>query len=304
MKPTRLVIDADYLCYAAGFAVERKRYAVVAPVKDAEQAPQLLAAGVDYEAARALSNVVEGCELYTKQEAEPLENALLVVRAMLRDVYKQVAERFDSKPDIVLLLTGYSNFRERIAAVARYKYNRVEKAKPKHYGAIRKYLVDERGAQIVHWYEADDEASILLTEDRAGTVVASIDKDLLQVPGWHFVPEKGFINVTPSGGLMRFYGQALSGDSTDGVPGCFKTGDKGAQKVLLAAAKGCTTLSELERKLWAAVLETYRKSKDKYGEQCPYDNPDTAALETARLVYMLRQRPANLNWIDLWEPPT
>lgn len=300
-----LVIDADTLVYNASFAAERNYYAVVRRLTP-PGAPhnELVACDVDYEDAKKVTDAGGDFAMYKRSEVLSFDVAQQALKAQLRTIKREVEERFGKvKPR--LLLTGYSNFRDRIAELARYKFNRVERAKPRHYGLCRKYLIDEMGAELVHWFEADDEAAISLTEGKANCVVSSIDKDLLQVPGKHHIQGKGFIQISEKSGLIRFYMQALGGDSTDGIPGCYKIGAVTAKKVLLTAAEAATSFKDLERRLWGAVVAEYSKSLAKHGAaKCGYEDAQAAALETARLVYLLRERPKNPNWIDLWEAPT
>lgn len=292
----RLIIDADSLVYAAASVAESNFYCVALPDGSARQ-------NLSYKDAKAL--VAEhGGEIYKRTVVGPVENALQVLKGMLRTTQKEVSARYGSLPDVQILLTGSSNFRDRLASLARYKFNRVETKKPTHYGACRKYLVDVLGAHIVHWFEADDEAAIALSEDPKGTLVSSIDKDLLQVPGMHHLSGKGFIDISERSGLLRFYVQALAGDGTDGIPGCYRKGVDGAKKQVLTAAADVKSYSELEAKLWRLTLEEYEKSLAKYGaDKCGYSDPLQAAIETARLVYLLRERPSNPAAIELWQPP-
>jgi len=293
------IIDSDSLTYAAAFAVEQNRYAAV---RESQNVQELLIAGSDYEFAKKLAEE-PGVRVYKRTDVEPLENAIHALRSMLRTIREQIEERFGKPERVTLLLTGSGNFRDRLATLARYKFNRVERAKPVHFGQMRKYLVDELGAKIVHWYEADDEAAMALTESPADTLVSSLDKDLLQVPGWHHIHGKGFLRISEKSGLLRFYMQALQGDSTDGVPGCKGIGPKKAQAIVLKAAQSATSYTELERVVWRAIVGAYRASLDKHGpDACGYNDPEQAALETARLVYLLRQRPADPSNPPLWEP--
>jgi hypothetical protein len=299
-----VIIDSDSLTYAAAFAVESNRYAVIREGSKPEggNVQELLIAGADYEYARKLTEE-PGVHVYKRTDVEPLENAIHALRSMLRTIKEQIEERFGKPERYTLLLTGSGNFRDRLATMARYKFNRVERAKPVHFGQMRKYLVDELGAKIVHWYEADDEAAIALTASPEDTLVSSLDKDLLQVPGWHHIHGKGFLRISDKSGLLRFYMQALQGDSTDGVPGCRGIGPKKAQAIVLKAAASASNYAELERVVWQAIVATYRAALDKHGpDLCCFNDPELAALETARLVYLLRTRPKNPANPPLWEP--
>lgn len=277
----KLVIDADSVVYAAAAAAEKNIYAVV-------REDGRCFDGLDYKGARTAME--EGGVQYHRTEVQDAAIAVEAARTMLRNTINEVRKNSGEAPDVTILLTGYGNFRERLANVIRYKFNRVETKKPHHYGAVRKHLVDELGAELVHWYEADDRCAILQTADRTNTVVASIDKDLLQVPGWHWIPGQGMLEVSETSGLLRLYQQILKGDATDGVPGCKGIGDVRAKAIIQAAYEQDPT----EANLWRAVVSTY----DDAGL------PVTNAIETARLVYLLRSEPADPAYPKLWSPPT
>ena len=289
----KLVIDADSVVYAAAAAAERNVYAVV---REDGQCFD----GLDHKTAKAA--LLDGGQLYHRTELQDQAIAIEAARSMIRTTVNEVRDNTGEAPDVHILLTGYGNYRERLATVIRYKFNRVETKKPAHYGAVRKHLVDELQAELVHWYEADDKCAILQTQDRTNTVVSSIDKDLLQVPGWHWIPGKGMVEVSEVSGLLRLYQQILMGDATDGVPGCKGIGAVKAKAIVQGVLPGVPTdygpahsaRAGLEAALWAAVKQTYYAA----------DLPVETAIETARLVYLLRAEPKDPAYPQLWTPPT
>lgn len=139
--------------------------------------------------------------------------------------------------DFKLYLTksGDDNaFRKKI--YPEYKMNR-KAPRPLWYNELREYLVDEWDAEVVEIIEADDALGIASTNLRLeGTecVIASIDKDLLQIPGLHynFVKEQ-FQTVTEEEGIRFFYQQCLTGDTADNIKGIPGIGPKKAEKILL-----------------------------------------------------------------------
>ena len=266
-------VDSDSIVYACGFAAQKTWYYVYEvgifdSIKDAKEAAEKSGAK----------------QIFKSVEPEPIENCLHSVKLQLQKAHKAVEERFGRKAELRVFLTGSGNFRDRIATIRPYKGNRTAD-KPVHMAAIRDYMVRQWGAQVIWGYEADDEVSILQTELGDDCVVCGIDKDLLQVPGWHYVPEKGFKKVSASEGLLRFYAQVLSGDTTDNVPGCYKVG----RKIAVDRVKACGAKPD---KLWELAVDSYTASIVQYGvDACGYEDPEAAALETARLVWMLRYRP-------------
>lgn len=225
---------------------------------------------------------------------EELDHVLSTVRAILRDIRYKVAENLGIDTDRVtlrVLLTGPGNFREGVATVAGYKANRTED-KPYWYQQIRNYLTEYWDAQVIEGREADDECSIECKKDPEHTVIATIDKDLDQVPGWHYnygTSEKCWYRVDPVEAELFFYKQVLMGDSTDNIPGCYKIGRTRANRIIdeLYAEYGMD-----HGKIWSAILATYDNSITQYGEACPYyhkacdEGVEAVVIEMARLVKM------------------
>lgn len=70
--------------------------------------------------------------------------------------------------------------------------------------------------KVTDGIEADDALGIDQDEN---TVICSIDKDLLQIPGKHYnFVKQEWATVSPMQGLRHFYGQIITGDATDNIP--------------------------------------------------------------------------------------
>lgn len=122
-----------------------------------------------------------------------------------------------------------NNFRFKVNS--EYKANRVDMVRPIHLEATKEFLVTHWQAQVCQDYEADDGMGIEQREQ--GTVICSIDKDLLQVPGLHYNFVKKITTIiTQDEGLKRFYTQVLTGDRTDNVFGLQGIGPVKAAKLL------------------------------------------------------------------------
>lgn len=116
-------------------------------------------------------------------------------------------------------LTGDNNFRYSI--YPDYKANRRDAPKPKWLQQVREHLVVAWNAKVTDGNEADDEMGIeqCLSNDNS-TMIATIDKDLLMIPGQHYNFVKGeFRTISPLEGLRNFYAQLIMGDRTDNIPG-------------------------------------------------------------------------------------
>lgn len=136
-----------------------------------------------------------------------------------------------------------------------YKAHRKDKPKPKHYNFIRECLVKDYMAEVISGQEADDALGIELTKDPEETIVATIDKDLDQVPGWHFNFVKGLIyKMDELEGWRSFYHQCLVGDKpTDNIDGCPKIGVVKATRSL----EGCESESEMFEKVLMHYSHAY-----------------------------------------------
>lgn len=132
---------------------------------------------------------------------------------MNRIVYETNAQSFKC------FLSGSGNFRYGI--YPDYKANRRDMPKPLHLQAVREHLVLEWKATVTDGIEADDAMGIeqMLSNDNS-TIIASIDKDLLMIPGHHYnFVKQQLTMVSPLEGLRNFYKQLIMGDRSDNIPG-------------------------------------------------------------------------------------
>lgn len=218
-------------------------------------------------------------------EAEPVENALQAVKFKLHDILTACGAT-----EYCGYLTGQGNFRDEVAVTKPYKGNRDKTHKPVHYNAIREYLCSHHNGVIVYGIEADDalaydQCSINefdkygclpgMEHETPESIIATIDKDLDQIPGWHYnwnKKEKYWINEHQ--GLYNFYYQMLVGDSVDNIIGVYGCGPKTAEKLLA----GCTTEQDMFKVVW-------REYEGEYESEA-----ETVIQEMADLLY-IRKHP-------------
>jgi hypothetical protein len=307
----RLIIDADPIVYRAGFASEQTTYELVAESPDGALLDLRFAPTLDEKDVRTTAGDHMKAWIAAHPEyvvlskdrvavPDPVSFALQAVKAELQAIYGHAETKFKQRPDMVtVLLSGPGNYREKLATLKPYKGNRDPEHKPFHYQAIRDYLTGEWGARVVSGHEADDEVSILSWEhwradEPHGFVIATIDKDLDQIPGWHYNYMKHVWYFQEELDARRFFWQqCLAGDPTDNIGGVWKVAATGAEKLL----NGWYDDTVSEADIWERIVATYSKSLLVPG--CPYADKDPAevALENARLVYM-QQNPG-----ELWNPP-
>lgn len=188
--------------------------------------------------------------------------------------------------EMCLYLTSPNNWRKEILPT--YKSNRKDVRKPLVLPAIKKWMVDELGAQVWDTFEADDIIGVEATG--WGGVVISEDKDLLTIPCELFNPAKDdYIRVIDTATAdYNHMLQTLTGDATDGYSGCPTVGPKRAEAIL----KGCTTVAEM----WTAVVAAYAKQ----------NLSEDVALTMAQVARICRVEQFNMKTkkVRLWTPPT
>lgn len=149
----------------------------------------------------------------TCKEEDPLDVAIFRVDKLMREILEMV-----DATEYRAFLTGSDNFRKVVNPD--YKANRKDMVPPAYLQDCREYLVTEWKAKLSHGQEADDELGIHQGDD---TVICSIDKDLLMIPGNHFNWTKqqygDMTTVSEREGNLHFWKQMLIGDKTDNIFG-------------------------------------------------------------------------------------
>ena len=158
-----------------------------------------------------------------------------------------------------------------------YKGNR-KQPKPRHYNLLKSYLINYHSAIIATGQEADDALGIEQTILGDDSIICSIDKDLLMIPGWHYnFVKDNVIYISHKEGLRHFYGQLLTGDPVDNVKGLSGIGPKKAAKIL----EGCKNEQEFKTAVFAAYTNKFPDfSTEKIRE---------TIQNTGRLLWIRRQ---------------
>lgn len=231
-------------------------------------------------------------------------------------------------------LTGGRHYRHRNATILPYKghredqpRNNVDKLKTMLHTHLDAIWCKDREADDAlatdQWSDIIDVGSQFGWDDTTlrkytNTVIASRDKDLDNVPCWHYKwfikghkdPDTGEVItseslkkkkgrvywVTLKEAIRNFYVQLLVGDSADNIHGLYNVGPKSAwvkQLVKIEAdsdelVTGIET-SEMEEEMYDHVLVKYEKYYGNYGEKFLFEN--------ANLLHMQRRRD------DVWYPP-
>ena len=145
---------------------------------------------------------------------EPLEVAIMRVDDLMRRILEET-----QATSYKAFLTGSDNFR--LQYNPEYKANRKDVVRPRWLQECREHLVMEWKASVEDGQEADDAMGIAQVASEAGTtVIASIDKDLLCIPGKHYNFVTGeFREQSAIDACRHFYWQLIMGDRGDNVFG-------------------------------------------------------------------------------------
>lgn len=187
----------------------------------------------------------------------------------------EISGDFPDEGKLEFYLTGKGNFRYSI--YNDYKANRSPSEKPKFLDGVRDYLIERWGAEVVEGQEADDRMATRACEEGYNYIIASTDKDFLQVPCWIYNwTKKIWSKPSEKEANLSLYTQMLTGDRVDNIPGIKGVGPVKAGKIL----KGCDT----EESMWDSVLEAYEGDVE-------------TLTRNARLLYLRRRRE------ETWMPP-
>lgn len=216
-------------------------------------------------------------------------------------------------------LTRGRHYRHDLATILPYKGHR-EDAPRNNVDKLKDIFHRDLGAEWCDDREADDALATEQWQDLvsvgsefgwdddalreySNTVIATRDKDLNTVPGWHFVwwlkggkdrngelvpedrrhVEKGEAYwVTVAEAFRNFYKQLLTGDTADNIKGLYNVGPKSAW------IKQLDDMDE-EDEMYDHVQEKYFKHYGNYGERF--------LKECGQLLHMQRRRD------DEWLPP-
>jgi len=268
-------LDGDVLVYRAGYAAEHTFYTISFSFEGTTVSRRFdnKSAAVEFLDDIGLDPTSVMWEVSV--ETEPEENALFNVRSMIRRVLEACGSDEDH---LQVILSGPTNFRFGVAKTVGYKANRDEKKKPVHAPALKAYLRRRYNVLTSVDEEADDVMAYnhysLWVRDPDSTVIATIDKDLNMVPGWHYNFATDVMrDINEAEAMTVFWKQMLTGDATDNIKGVRGIGPVTAEKAMAA----CNTEAERQAMVWAYY-------SDAFGQAAA-----SRLLENGRLLWMRRQ---------------
>lgn len=273
-----VLIDADPIVYRCGFAAEKNNWHIVystatSEAEEIEFVSDENGSAGDYmkEWMKFNDGKVTILDKSRVVVPDPLSFALRAVKVQVESIMEECEAHHKEGGKMLMYLSGKGgSYRDKIAKVRPYKGNRDPTHKPYHYDAIRDYLRAQYKSLMTSGIEADDAVSIFAHNHyERGTperlVIATIDKDLDQIPGHHYnYMHKVFYAITEPEAERFFVYQILAGDQTDNIVGVWRCGEAAATRIA-------------NRFSYVGRSSKLPSGRDKL-EQCP---PDTAANPSA-----------------------
>jgi hypothetical protein len=188
-----------------------------------------------------------------------------------------------------LFLTGSNNFRYKVNP--EYKANRKDVRRPKWLPQLREHLVVKWNACVSDGIEADDAMGIEQDKETNTTCIATIDKDLLMIPGLHFNFVKGVHKeVTKLEGKQFLYFQLLMGDGADNIFGFDGKARPKVPKFLVPIVEELYTITE-EKDMYDFICDKYSDAA------CWSDDWRSVVHMNAHCLYIWHKEN------DKWEVP-
>lgn len=209
----------------------------------------------------------------------------------------ELQEKFNATPETTYhCFTTGSFFRKEI--YPEYKGNRKGSKKPIGYAALKSEILFHNPLSMQHdKLEADDLCSIIastLQKKDGNYVIASLDKDLRQIPGRHWDimhREESYVGIVQA---RRFWWeQVLTGDRVDNIPGCPTIGPVRAKR---------------EVATWDVLqpVDCWQKAVSVYAKKGKVEQPHESALLAARLTRLVKEGEYDFETktCRIWNPPT
>lgn len=327
--------DADVFRYRVGFASQKVKWKVETP--DGERVPGMFDTKTLAKEKFGKTMEADGYKFIRKIKPDPESHAIYSCKQQIEHIIKHTKCR---KLNLYLTGSQKDNFRIKRGTFLLYKGSRlVEKdrqpyiergeylhawehyakvnaqPKPHHYNLLTEYMKTQWGAVECDGYEADDELTIRQARAwewamkkknpesalrRHGHIVATIDKDLQQVPGWFydFRPDKQRSADRPAWKFVNSFDakenlwkQVITGDMTDWIYGITGFGEKKALEILrkVEPKDWEQTVKDLYE-LWWLDMANKAESDRTLFESVLFNNykPSEYYSEVYDLIYLFR----------------
>lgn len=277
----KVLIDGDVVGYRCGFAAEKTRYDIwhAADVTVGEDDDgktysipshavrvetfdnaKLCKAWLEVQGKEAAQHYIR----VPRKEIDDVSHALHSVKVVMGNILGH----FDDADFTVYFSCSTAN-NWRTTLYPEYKANRKDR-KPFYYPDIREYMFANYPCEAGTVYEADDLISMAAWGDLGNSVIASIDKDFMQIPTTHYnwVKEE-LVTMTDAEAFKFLTVQRIMGDSVDNIKGCPGWGEAKA-----IAHLQNSTAPDVE----CAVMDAYLECFDTGPEAALHESINTAMV--------------------------
>lgn len=227
------------------------------------------------------------------------------VKQKIEDIVKST-----KADDFLVVLGKGENYRHEVATTWPYKGHRSDK--PILTDDVKDFVLNKykdkailaegiEAEDVVGWYgyEAYQRAKITGKREDCDVIMAHVDKDVNQIPGWHFnyfKPDEGVFWIDNHQAWRHFFKQMLMGDkAVDNIPGLGKQsefiqqffgvrkgkgiGPTGADKIL--------SFGETPREWWEIVVDCYKS--------CHTSNWREYLQEQAELLWIQKEKDKRIS---------
>ena len=328
-------MDCDVFRYRVGFASQKRKYKVETP--DGELLKGLFDNKTAAKEKFGKDMVAKGYKFHGKVKPDPKSHAFYSCKQQIESVIKATGAR---KIKMYLSGSQRDNFRINRGTFLPYKGGRLLEAdrqpyiergeflhawqhydkinaqpKPYHYDNLTEYLKTQWDSIEIHGMEADDELTIQQTKAwdwaktkrnperilrQRGHVVATIDKDLQQAPGWYFDfrpdtqraadrPDWKFVNGVDAN--ENLWKQVITGDMTDWIYGVEGYGSVKALEILRKhEPKDWEQVVKDTYELWWLDMANKKEEDRTLFERVLFENhnPTDYYQEVYDLIYLFR----------------
>ena len=254
----KVFIDGDSIIYKAGNAIEHTVFRI--DYATGNKGFQ------EFNNKTELKDFLEDNGLYlseftfqTLKTIEPLANALQITKNYIQKIVNNLQAKVDI--DRIYVFLGNDDIKVfRYNFYPEYKAGRA--AKPHYYKEIKQYILNSKyrsdakiDGRLVSYVEVDDVLSILGNKYARDCVLVHIDKDIDQVKGVHYNPDKNkWYGISKDTAYKNYLAQALIGDYTDNIPGAKGVGEK---TILKSKLKAKETTREQANQIWTELVNKH-----------------------------------------------
>lgn len=283
------VIDGDEIAYKLAFKYQDIKYQVVRP-----DGSILYTCETKEEAIVSIESETD-LDIIKKVIVKPIDELMFDSLSVIDEIVAN-----SNCNDYRIMLSGYDNFRYKLATLLPYKGDRSKDDKPYYLEYIKQFFRDNYTYSQTDFLEADDLLSNFGYRNYDKVVICSTDKDLRTVPSMNYnIMSRELKIISEELARYNFFIQLAIGDSTDNIPSPYGLGDIGAEKIF----KTCKENNASDVEYYQTLLPEYErylqlKNKDGTFKTKWYEHQPIGYIlyEVGNLLWMRRTLDPDERW--------